>query len=138
MTEDEMVGWHHRLNGCEPEQAQGGSEGQGSLACCRPRGLRELDVTERLNDDNNKHFAPAVSSFMESLARIFARLTPSSHLVWSSFFIQTLSLIEVPQTLSQTYHPFCLYFVLRILTPLKQSLLFISLLVYYPSPHPEE
>ena len=34
MTEDEMVGWHHRLNGHEFEQAQKDGEGQGSLACC--------------------------------------------------------------------------------------------------------
>ena len=36
MTEDEMVGWHHRLNGHEFEQAPGDSEGQGSLMCCSP------------------------------------------------------------------------------------------------------
>ena len=36
MTEDEMVGWHHRLSGDEFEQAPGDSEGQGSLACCSP------------------------------------------------------------------------------------------------------
>ena len=36
MTEDEMVGWHHRLNGHEFEQAPGDGEGQGSLACCSP------------------------------------------------------------------------------------------------------
>ena len=35
-TEDEMVGWHHRLNGCEFEQAPGDGEGQGSLARCSP------------------------------------------------------------------------------------------------------
>ena len=52
VTEDEMVGWHHRLNGHEFEQAQGDSEGWGSLACCRPWGHTELDTTERLN--NNK------------------------------------------------------------------------------------
>ena len=52
MTEDEMVGWHHRLNGHEFEQALGDGEGQRSLACCSPRGSKELDVTERLN--NNK------------------------------------------------------------------------------------
>ena len=45
MTEDEMVGWHHRLNGHESEQIPGDSEGQGSLACCSPRGLREWDMT---------------------------------------------------------------------------------------------
>ena len=44
-TEDEMVGWHHRLNAHESEQIPGDSEGQGSLACCSPRGLREWDMT---------------------------------------------------------------------------------------------
>ena len=39
-TEDEMVGWHHRLNGHEFEQALGDSEGQGSLACCSSWGRR--------------------------------------------------------------------------------------------------
>ena len=40
MTEDEMAGWHHRLNGCESEQALGVAEGQGGLACCSPWGHR--------------------------------------------------------------------------------------------------
>ena len=44
-TKDEMVGWHHELNGHEFEQALGDSEGQGSLACCSPWGCRELDTT---------------------------------------------------------------------------------------------
>ena len=42
MTEDEMVGWHHRLNGHEFEQAPGDSEGQGSLMCCSPLGLQRV------------------------------------------------------------------------------------------------
>ena len=46
MTEDEMVGWHHRLNGHEFEQALGVSDGQGGLACCSPWGHKELDTTE--------------------------------------------------------------------------------------------
>ena len=46
MTEDEMVGWHHRLNGHEFEQFLGDSEGQGSLASCSPWGHKELDKTE--------------------------------------------------------------------------------------------
>ena len=49
-TEDEMVGWHHRLKGHEFEQAPGVGEGQGSLACCGPWGRRESDTTERLNN----------------------------------------------------------------------------------------
>ena len=52
MAEDEMVGWHHRLNGREFEQAPGDSEGQGSLASCRPWSCQELDRTERLNNKN--------------------------------------------------------------------------------------
>ena len=49
MTEDEMVGWHHWLNGYEFEKPQGVGEGQGSLACCSPRDCKESDMTERLN-----------------------------------------------------------------------------------------
>ena len=48
--EDEMVGWHDRHNGREFEQTLGDSEGQGSLACCSPRGHKEADTTERLNE----------------------------------------------------------------------------------------
>ena len=44
MTEDEMVGWHHWLNGHEFEQTQIGSEGQGSLVCCSPWGHKESDT----------------------------------------------------------------------------------------------
>ena len=49
MTEDEMVGWHHRLNGHEFEQTRGDSEEQGSLVCCSPWGHKESDMTERLS-----------------------------------------------------------------------------------------
>ena len=45
MTEDEMVGWHHRLNGHEFEQTLGDIEKQGSLECCSPWGYKELDTT---------------------------------------------------------------------------------------------
>ena len=43
---DEMVGWHHGLNGHEFEQAPGDDKGQGSLACCSPWGRKESDTTE--------------------------------------------------------------------------------------------
>ena len=49
MTEDEMVGWHHRLDGREFEQAPGFGDGRGRLVCCSPWGHKELDTTERLN-----------------------------------------------------------------------------------------
>ena len=45
MTEDEMVGWHHRLDGHELEQTLGDSGGQRSLACCSPLGHKESDTT---------------------------------------------------------------------------------------------
>ena len=51
MTEDEMIGWHHRLDGYDFEQASGVGDGQGRLAsCCSPWGWEESsDTTERLN-----------------------------------------------------------------------------------------
>ena len=52
MTEDEMVGWHHWLDGHEFEQTLGDGEGQGSLACSSPQGHKELDMIEWLNNNN--------------------------------------------------------------------------------------
>ena len=51
-TEDEMVGWHHQLNEHEFEQTPGDGERQGGLACCSPRGQKDLDMTERLNNNS--------------------------------------------------------------------------------------
>ena len=53
-TEDEMVGWHHQLNGHEFEQALGDGEGQGSLAYCSLWSHKESDMTEQLNSNNNE------------------------------------------------------------------------------------
>ena len=52
-TEDEMVGWHHRLSGHEFEQAPGVGDGQGGLACCGSWDRKELDMTEGLNWTEN-------------------------------------------------------------------------------------
>ena len=49
MTEDDMVGWHHRLDGHEYEQALRVGDGQGGLACCRTWGCKESDMTTWLN-----------------------------------------------------------------------------------------
>ena len=51
MTEDEMVGWHHQLKGRDFEQTPEDGEGQRSLACCSPRGHKESDTTEQLNNN---------------------------------------------------------------------------------------
>ena len=48
-TEDEMVGWHHRLNGHEFESTPGAGDGQRGLACCSPWGCKESDMTDWLN-----------------------------------------------------------------------------------------
>ena len=59
MTQDEMVGWHHGLNGHGFEQTLRDSGGQGSLACCSPWGHKESDTTER------RHFHFSLSCFGE-------------------------------------------------------------------------
>ena len=53
--ENEMVRWHHWLNGRESEQTPGDSEGQGGLACCSSWGCNVMDTTERLNNNNNPY-----------------------------------------------------------------------------------
>ena len=59
-TEDEMAGWHHRLDGHEFEQALGLGDGQGSLTCCRPWGHKESDRIEQLNWTGLNHFISLV------------------------------------------------------------------------------
>ena len=56
MTEEEMVGWHHRFHGHEFEQALGDGEGQGSLAYCNSWGCKESQMTERLDNNNKTKF----------------------------------------------------------------------------------
>ena len=62
VTEDEMVGWHHQLNGHEFEQTLGDSEGQGSLVYCCPWGRKESDTTERLSNSDKRKEAETWSS----------------------------------------------------------------------------
>ena len=56
MTQDEMAGWHHRLNGHESEWTPGVGEGQGGLPCCDSRGRKESDTTELLNWISSRFF----------------------------------------------------------------------------------
>ena len=60
VTEDEMVGWHHRLNGDEFEQTPGDNEGQGSLACCSP--WRHNRIRHDLVTELEKEMAPHSSA----------------------------------------------------------------------------
>ena len=61
MTEDEMIGWHHQLNGHNFEQTPGDGEGQGSLVCSSPWGHKESDTTERPNN-NSMSYQPSIWS----------------------------------------------------------------------------
>ena len=68
----EMVGWHHRLDGHEFEQAPGDREGQGSLACCSPWGRKESGTTERLNTNKQQNNGTLLFSLnrMETLTHL--------------------------------------------------------------------
>ena len=55
-TEDEIVGWHHLLDGHEFEKTPGDGDGQGSLVCCSPWGCEEWDTTEKLNSNNKFNY----------------------------------------------------------------------------------
>ena len=70
MTEEEMAGWHHRLDGYESEWTPGVGDGQGGLVCCNSWGRKESDMTEQLNwtevNHNTHCFSPYF--FQKSLA----------------------------------------------------------------------
>ena len=68
MTEDEMVGWHHWLDGHEFEQSPGVGDRQENLACCSPWGRKELDMTERLNwTDVQVHTLLSMATFLKEI-----------------------------------------------------------------------
>ena len=73
-TEDEMVGWHHRLNEHEFEQAPGAGDGQGGLACRSPWGRKESSVTERLSHTHSAF--PSVSSRLSTLSLSVGLISP--------------------------------------------------------------
>ena len=82
-----MVGWHHRLNGYEFEQALEDGDGQGSLVCCSPWGCKESDTTEQLNFRKNlergycfawKSLASVQVCVAKSLHHLFLIITTNS------------------------------------------------------------
>ena len=87
MTEDEMAGWHHWLDGRESEWTLGVGDGQGGLACCDSWGRKELDTTERLNWTE---CVWKVHCWMSLFCRIL--LTTSSLLAWGHQKLYTLVL----------------------------------------------
>ena len=70
MTENEMVVWHHQLNGHEFEYTLGVGDGQGGLACCSPWSSKESDATEQLNWNHVFHFRVRASPFNTGLSPV--------------------------------------------------------------------
>ena len=113
MTEYEMVGWYHKLNGHEFEQAPGAGDRQGSLACCSPW-VAELYTTQQLNTT-----IPPSSTFLTSYSNSERRILPlrqikeRNSLVYtfpcSRWFlrIQELNKTKLPCTLDTKLHHFC-------------------------------
>ena len=74
MTEDEMAGWHHQLDGHEFEQTPGDSRGQGNMVCYSPWGCKESDTTEPLKNNN------VIQSFSGALQHLQGHVSmPSLH-----------------------------------------------------------
>ena len=87
-TEDEMVGWHHWLNGCEFEQVPGIGDGQGSLACCSAWGGKESNMTEQLN------WTIKILFFLSSLFCIFTNAGLNIIYFWLLFLGLGLSYLR--------------------------------------------
>ena len=80
-TEDEMIGWHHRLHGHEFEQTPGSSEGQGCQSCCTPLDYKESDTTEQLNSNSKSPWTCSNSFELELLVMLSDHLTFYSSLL---------------------------------------------------------
>ena len=71
MTEDEMAGWHHRLNAHESGWTLGAGDGQGGLACCSSWGRKESDTTERLNWTELKRLDLNSSNYKKKIVTVW-------------------------------------------------------------------
>ena len=83
-TEDEMVGWHHQLNGHGFEWTPGVGDGQGGLACCGSWGCKESDTTERLNwtELNNKKLLTCIEHLAMCLAHVVYIFNPQNYYLY--------------------------------------------------------
>ena len=105
MTEEEMVGWHHPLYGHEFEQALGVGDGQGGLACCSPRGCKELDTTERLNWTESVAVSPPSLLFMAFSWRVAVSPVFSFGLAWDFLRISLRLCIFGKNSAEAMLHP---------------------------------
>ena len=130
ITEDEMVGWHHWLNGQEFEQTPGNDEGQGSLACCSPWGHKESDITEQLN--NNCEMSQALKYFwlyfFFCIIMVFNKGCSFSAV---SLFYIFFMIFYIRKITSECKQFFCAILVLKIWS---QWLLHLVQFLTYPEP----
>ena len=116
MTEDEMVGWHHRFNGHEFGQTPGVGDRQGGLVCCTPWGCKELNTTERLDWTESKS----------------APHSPLASFLPHSTFTQTNS-TQFTYLHSTTYS-FPFHFILSLVHPILPSVPHMTFILCYFSP----
>ena len=105
MTEDEMVGWHHRLNGHEFEQAPGVGDWQGSLECCSLWSHKELDMTEQLNWTESIQVGIFFTFFLSFTSLLFiaiSKVFSDNDFAFLHFFFLGMFLIPASCTMSQT------------------------------------
>ena len=135
MTEDEMAGWHHWLDGHEFEWTLGVGDGQGDLECCDSGGRKELDTTEWLNWTELMLWCPSVGSCLVLLERVFAM---TNALSWQNSVCRCPALfctprLNLPVTPDISWFPTFafqrVYFTIDYL--LRE---YISLLIIYWSP----
>ena len=88
MTEDEMVGWHHRLNGHEFGWTPGVVDGQGALACCGSWGRKELDMTVRLNCTEYTQSTVQLPSLTHGFAHAFVSTKTSLLILKPKLFLE--------------------------------------------------
>ena len=107
-AEDELVGWHHRLNAHEFEQTPQDSERQGSLVCCSPRGHKESDTTERLNNTNHAQRGDHVKTKEKATHRPMRATSGETKPAWRPpHFFRPPKLWETTFPLSNPPIPWC-------------------------------
>ena len=113
MTEDEMVGWHHQLDGHESEQALGVGDAQGSLASCSPWGRKESDMTEQRIELKGYDFNPGIweinqfSSSYLACVLIFSLLLKNILQETSNEMVITKLFASISSLYLQSTHGFC-------------------------------
>ena len=110
-TEDEMAGWHHWLNGHGFEQTPGDGEWQGRLACCSPWGRKRLDMTARLNSNNNNK--TCIQWVRHSCSYVTQSSIKVHHFKDSPYFSSPkfIPFTQIDLTMYLTFLPVCCFYL---------------------------